>query len=240
MQLQHVNVKLLIKSQEEVSLEPLIPVFHSWIQGQVLEELLLDVADYQHVPAGPGVVLIGHQANYSVDDSDDRLGVRYNRKAEVDGGNQNALRQAMRASLIACRRLQAEPSLEGKLQFNGQEIEFFVNDRLLAPNRNSTRDALHPDFEAFFTKLFRGSEYALVPANDIDAEKLVDFASRVWHDRPPYERILSSWWRHASPRGWAAPRRSTPTRWTRPWRCRPRSRCGSHSGPSRSWPTRPA
>jgi hypothetical protein len=43
------------------------------------------------------------------------------------------------------------------------------------------------------------SEYALVPANDIDAERLVDFASRVWSDRPPYDRILSCWWRHASP-----------------------------------------
>ncbi len=44
----------------------------------------------------------------------------------------------------------------------------------------------------------RSSEYALVPANGIDAEQLVEFASRVWRDRPPYERILSSWWRHAA------------------------------------------
>jgi hypothetical protein len=161
MQLQHVNVKLLVKSPHEVPLEPLIPIFHSWIQGQVLEELLLDVADYRHVPAGPGVILIGHQANYSVDGTDDHLGVRYNRKAEVDGDNQNALHQAMRASLIACQRLEAEPSLEGKLQFNGQEIELFVNDRLLVPNRDATREALHSDFETFFKKLFGGSEYSL-------------------------------------------------------------------------------
>jgi hypothetical protein len=172
MQLQHVNVKLLVKSPEEVPLEPLIPVFHSWIQGQVLEELLLDVADYRHVPAGPGVVLIGHQANYSVDDTDDRLGVRYNRKAEVDGGNQKALRQAMRANLIACQRLEAEPSLERKLQFNGQEIEFFVNDRLLAPNRDSTREALRSDFDTFFKKLFRGSEYTLAYPNSSEPRKL--------------------------------------------------------------------
>jgi hypothetical protein len=172
MQLQHVNVKLLVKSPEEVPLEPLIPVFHSWIQGQVLEELLLDVADYRHVPAGPGVVLIGHQANYSVDDTDDRLGVRYNRKAEVDGGNQNALRQAVRASLIACQRLKAEPSLEGKLQFNGQEIEFFVNDRMLAPNHDSTREVLHSDFATFFKKLFRGSEYSLAYSSASEPRKL--------------------------------------------------------------------
>ena len=161
MQLQHINVKLLVRDPEQADLEPVIPVFHSWIEGQVFEELLLDVADYRHVPAGPGVVLIGHQGNYSVDNTDDRLGVRYNRKAAVDGGNQDALRQAMRASLIACQRLESEPRLEGKLEFNGREIEFFVNDRLLAPNNDASREAFHSDFETFFEKLFRGSEYSL-------------------------------------------------------------------------------
>ena len=166
MQLQHANVKLLVKNPAEVDLDPLIPLFHSWIQGQVLEELLLDVADYRHVQAGPGVVLIGHQANYSVDNADERLGVRYNRKAELNGSNHDRLRQAMRATLTACERLEAEPSLGGKLRFNGQEIEFFVNDRLLAPNRDATREAFHSDFEAFFEKLFRGSKYSLSYASD--------------------------------------------------------------------------
>jgi hypothetical protein len=166
MPLQHVNVKLLVKNPEEVNLEPLIPVFHSWIQAQVFEELLLDVADYRHVPAGPGVVLIGHQANYSVDNTDEHLGVRYNRKAVVNGSDQDALRQAMRASLIACQRLEGEPRLEGKLRFNGQEIECFVNDRLLAPNRDATRETFHSDLEMFFEKLFRGNEYSLSYASE--------------------------------------------------------------------------
>ncbi len=45
----------------------------------------------------------------------------------------------------------------------------------------------------------RHGQYALLPAHDIDAERLVDFASRVWRERPPYERILASWWRYAAP-----------------------------------------
>ena len=53
MQLQHVNVKLLVQNPKEVDLEPLIPVFQSWIQDQAGGELLLDVADYRHVDAGP-------------------------------------------------------------------------------------------------------------------------------------------------------------------------------------------
>jgi hypothetical protein len=166
MQLQHANVKLLVKNPAEVDLDPLIPLFHSWIQGQVLEELLLDVADYRHVHAGPGVVLIGHQANYSVDNADERLGVRYNRKSELNGSNHDRLRQAIRATLTACERLEAEPSLSGKVRFNGQEIELFVNDRLLAPNRDATREAFHSDFEAFFEKLFRGGKYSLSYTSD--------------------------------------------------------------------------
>lgn len=42
-------------------------------------------------------------------------------------------------------------------------------------------------------------QYAVVPAQSIDDERLVKFAAAVWRDRPPYERILSCWWRHAAP-----------------------------------------
>jgi len=51
--------------------------------------------------------------------------------------------------------------LEGELRFNGQEIEVFVNDRLLAPNSEATRTAAEPEFRAFFERLFRSREFAL-------------------------------------------------------------------------------
>ena len=72
MELQHINVKLLLDPATEADLEPLIPIFHNWIQDRLCPELLLDIADYRHVHAGPGVVLIGREANYSVDNTDDR------------------------------------------------------------------------------------------------------------------------------------------------------------------------
>lgn len=167
MQLQHVNVKLLVQNPGEASLEPLIPVFHGWIENQTADdELLIDVADYSHVPAGPGVVLIGHEGNYSVDNTDNRLGVRYNRKAALDGSNQDRLTQATRAVLKACRRLQEEPRLDGKFRFNGQDIEIFINDRLLAPNNAATREAFDADFHLFSRKLFRGKEYSISYGED--------------------------------------------------------------------------
>jgi hypothetical protein len=166
MQLQHVNVKLLVQDPEGVDLEPLVPIFHSWIQGRVFGELLLDIADYRHVHAGPGVVLIGQTGDYSVDNTDNQLGVRYNRKAALDGNNQDRLRQATRAALAACQRLEAEPRLAGKLHFGGREFEFFINDRLLAPNRDATREELRRELEAFLQGLFRGGEYSLSHGGD--------------------------------------------------------------------------
>src|SRR5215469_15808070 len=98
MKMQHVNVKLLLGSPEGLRLEPLVPIFHEWIERKEMEDLLLDIADYTHVPEGPGVVLIGHQADYSVDNTLGRLGVRYNRKVETEGNNQQAMTQAARAA----------------------------------------------------------------------------------------------------------------------------------------------
>jgi len=161
MDLQHVNVKLLLRNTEEIDLDPLVPVFHGWIQDQGREELLLDVADYRHVYAGPGVMLIGYEANYSVDNTDNRPGVRYNRKAALEGSNQDRLKQAAVAALKACQYFESDSRLNGKIRFNGREIEICINDRLLAPNQPATREAIHPDLELFLRKLFAGGGYSL-------------------------------------------------------------------------------
>jgi hypothetical protein len=166
MELQHINVKLFLRNPELVDLEPLVPVFHSWIQNQKPGELLIDVADYRHVDAGPGVILIGHEGNYSVDNTDGRLGVRYNRKAALAGSNQDRLKQAARSAITACERLESEPRLGGKIGFDGRTLEISVNDRLLAPNNGASREALKSDLEQFAQQLFRGSEYSMSYEND--------------------------------------------------------------------------
>ena len=84
----------------------------------------------------------------------------------LDGSNQDRLRQAARAALTACQRLEAEPGLEGKFRFGGREIELFFNDRLLAPNRETTREAAQPDIDDFFQRLLRGGEYSLSYGSD--------------------------------------------------------------------------
>jgi hypothetical protein len=164
--LQHLNVKLYIEDFQQVDLAALVPVFHRWIQEQNREELLIDVADYRHVFAGPGVVLVGHEANYSIDNCDNRLGIRYNRKAILGGTNQDRFRQALRAALIACQRLESDQALAGRIRFNRQDIELSINDRLLAPSAPETYDALKPQLQGFFQELFGGNAHSMKHNSD--------------------------------------------------------------------------
>lgn len=148
--LQHLNVKIFIAEPAAINLADAVPVFHRWIRDSACEEMLVDVADYRHVPAGPGVMLIGHEANYSLDNRENRLGLLYNRKAVLEGTLHDRLRQAHGAALSACKRLESDPAFGGKLQFELGQCEVFLNDRLLAPNTEETWLQLKPELEKFF------------------------------------------------------------------------------------------
>lgn len=189
MNVQHFNVKLIVQDSEGVDLAPVIPVFHSWIQDRAFEETLLDVADYRHVPGGPGVVLIGHEANYSVDNAGNRLGVRYNRKAALNGSPQDRLEQATCAAIRACQRLESDSRLGGSIRFNGHEMEFSVNDRLLAPNNDATREAMEPEIRAVCGRLFAGKEYSL--EHDRDPLHLYSVTIKTSEEFAP-DRLLSN------------------------------------------------
>jgi hypothetical protein len=162
---QHVNVKVFAEGPP-IELDGAIAVFHRWIQDSVCEELLIDVADYRHVPAGPGVLLVGHEANYSLDVSFNRLGLLYNRKVRDEGSPQDNLLRSFRAALAACRRLEQEPEFQGRLKFNAGACEVILNDRLLAPNTEATWQALKPEFEKFFDGLYGGIGYTFERSKD--------------------------------------------------------------------------
>jgi hypothetical protein len=180
LELQHINVKLLLAIPPDVDLNAVVNVFHSWIQDQVCEELLLDVADYRHVHHGPGIVLIGHEADYSIDNTDGRLGIRYNRKAPIEGSNRERLAQGVRAVLVATQRLQQDTRLHGKCNFNGQEIEILINDRVLAPNTPETRLSLESEFQSLARQLFGSIRYTLI--FESDSRRL--FGAKIKADQP--------------------------------------------------------
>jgi hypothetical protein len=165
--MQHVNIKIFAERADGVNLAEAIPVFHRWIQSRDLPELLIDVADYCHVPAGPGVVLIAHEANYSLDCARNRLGLLYNHKvADRETTLQEELRQAYDSALAACYRLEEEREFEGKLRFDPGEVELILNDRLLHPNTEESWREIEPEAKQFFDGLFGAGTYTFTRASD--------------------------------------------------------------------------
>lgn len=146
MNLQHVNVKVPVDGPLEIDLARFIEVFHGWVSAQSADEMLIDVADYRHVPSGPGVLLVGLEADYGMDNAGGRFGLLYNRKAPLDGSNRDRFRAALHRALGACQRLETE--LPG-LKFDRQQFELFINDRALAPNTTETWEACQADLESF-------------------------------------------------------------------------------------------
>lgn len=164
MDLHRLSVKYFLADAEALKLEELVPVFHRWIQEHVLEGLLIDVADYRHVKEGPGVVLIGHQGDYSLDTAGGRPGLLYVRKREMEGDLEAKVETALRAALAGCRAIEEEPALGGRLRFRADEARIAFPDRLRAPRGKETFEALRAGIEAAVRKLYRGVDVSIIPS----------------------------------------------------------------------------
>lgn len=140
------DLKLFLQDAPQVNLEDFIPVFHDWIQHQRLDELLIDVVDYRHVHDGPGVMLIAHDAHYAIDVAGGRMGLLYSRRRETHPSRKaiqsvaERLHSVLGCAFKACRLLEAEPSLQGRLKFRGDEMLLRINDRLVSPTLDAFDD----------------------------------------------------------------------------------------------------
>src|ERR671925_120500 len=108
-----IKVKYFVQDPAAIDLPAFAPIFQRWIQEHRVEGLLLDVADYKHVQDGPGIVLIGHEADYSLDLSGGRPGLVYDYKRGWDAtaSLQERLRIVLRGALAGCQALEADPAL---------------------------------------------------------------------------------------------------------------------------------
>lgn len=163
MESSRIGVKLFVSEPSAVKLEDVVPVFHSWIQQQALAgNLLIDVADYLHVPNGPGIVLVAHEANYATDRADGKLGLFYQRKRPVAAGTlQERLAAAFREALTAAWLLEQDPRLNGQWKFDSRRIHIRIADKLQAPNKPETFDAMKPELTAFLTKVLGTSDFRM-------------------------------------------------------------------------------
>jgi hypothetical protein len=168
--LQKINVKFYLTKDAVLSPEDAFRIFSQWIPT-TKDEVLIDVADYQHVPQGPKTVLVGHEANYTLDNSDGRYGLLYGRKLAEQGSNAARLRAAFAASLKACQRLEQSEGATAKARFSASEALVVVNDRLRAANTAATLDGIRADLDAVLAELYAGAAIRIEREGD-DRERL--------------------------------------------------------------------
>lgn len=114
------------------TLSPYIAVFHRFIQEAAVPGLLVDVADYAHVPDGPGIALIGHEVDYGLDLVGGRSGLLCVSKRE--GGRELGELFGITLGRLAAAARALEAAEEVDVAFATDALELVVFDRLAAPN----------------------------------------------------------------------------------------------------------
>ena len=166
MRLQRLGVKFFLQDSSQLELPDLIPVFHSWIQEQVVEDhILVDLHDYSHVQGGPGIVLVAHEGKFSMDLGDGRLGLFYYRKQPLEGSLENRLTSILKAALQGALLLENDSQL-GEVRFKTDELLLVANDRLNAPNTEAAFRQLEPELSKFFGRLLDGKDLRLARRED--------------------------------------------------------------------------
>jgi hypothetical protein len=152
-----------------LDLHPFIGIFHRFIQKGALPGLLLDVADYAHVPEGPGVVLIGHEVDYGIDGLGGRTGLLITRKRLAAAPLAESLRDTLRRALAAIAALEAEP--EAKLRFATDGFQLDVLDRLAAENSDAAAASARREIAPVLDALYGAGRWKLARASAADARR---------------------------------------------------------------------
>ena len=145
-------------------LEPAIGVFHRFIQKGQVEGQILDVADYRHVPRGPGVLLIGHDVDYGL--NRDTLTLVRKRSGHDPAATQ--LRDLLRMGLGAMEAIGYDGALD--VDFDRSRFTVAAVDRRLG-SPDEVEDALRAAIEPAVIELY-GPDVAITPV-EIDDRRRV-------------------------------------------------------------------
>ena len=155
MNLQFLNWKLYLKNPADADPMEYFQVFNDWIPDS--PEIFVDVADYRHVHDGPVIVLVGHYLNLSLDATGRRLGLLYDYKHPMEGGNEEKLRSTLLGLVRAALRLEQEARFSKKPRFRAGELRLAINSRALAPNSAEALAAVKPELEKVLRDAFGGA-----------------------------------------------------------------------------------
>ena len=138
--------------------------FAPWIPDS--PEVFVDVADYAHVTDGPVIFLSGHVTCYTLDKTNGRHGLLYERRQPAEGSNAEKLRESLKTLLEHAARLEGDATFAIKPKFLAHDLKFIVNNRGIAPNDDATLAAVKPELSALLDAVYGAGNYALEREQD--------------------------------------------------------------------------
>lgn len=179
MDFQHITVKLFT-DRADFELHELIPVFHRWIQVNALPEvMLIDVADYAHVPEGPGVMLIAHEGHFSFDDgairsSDVSPGVVYANKRKATGSTADRIRHSLALAVKMAVLLENEEALAGRVNVGTNRLLIRFDDYLHVANDDESFNAVRNDVQQVLEAAYNGAAVTLTRDSNSKTSLTID------------------------------------------------------------------
>ncbi len=180
---QRLKIRFGTSQAEPVDLDEVIPIFHSWIQEEKAPATMIDVADYKHVPAGPGVMLVGHADDLGLDNGarieEEQQGFYYVRKhgrLEDELPLAERLQEIWLLAIAAGRLLEAEPDLD--IAIDPCHIEVSLLDRLRYPHTAVNLNEAESEVCSFLSRSLVGFDFTLV-RSDMDLRESVSWIAKV-------------------------------------------------------------
>jgi hypothetical protein len=173
---QRIAIKFFVSPDPtiHVDLEPFTPLFHDFIQKASVPGLLIDVADYAHVPNGPGIILIGNEVDYGLDSVGGHAGLLVVRKRYGSPSLADILRDTLAMGLHCVKAI--EDDGRTGLSFSVDVVEVQIFDRLEAPNDPDAYAAASAESATVFEALY--GEHTIERAGDDDVRKPLALIAR--------------------------------------------------------------
>jgi hypothetical protein len=173
MDLQRIQIKMLTDASANLNLDPFLDIFGRWRGEKDHPAGWVDLADYAHVPRGMGIVLVGFQANFAFDMTDDEgrtaPGILYAARRGLTGTYAERIASALRSCLDLSKRLVAEKEFPQGVHLRTDALEIRFADRLVTPNTKAVYEELCPSVVQVLDRLY-GSDtsgsYQLRPLTD--------------------------------------------------------------------------
>lgn len=159
--LQRIDLKVMARAPEPPPLDPILTVFDRWRREEDAPSDWVDLADYAHMPQGPGVMMAGKREHFVVDTNEPGLGVMVQTRKDLDGAVEERFLEAFRRHLTLAVRLVGEPEWPQAIQVESGKWLVAVNDRLHFPNDDETDADLKTGLVAALDRLFGEGAYTL-------------------------------------------------------------------------------